>query len=46
MKLKKYIKVLSYFIIFTLLVGTNMGASMPDTVKIITEKGNLVYSSI
>lgn len=39
MKLKKYMKVLSYFIIFTLLVGTNMGASMPDTVKIVTEKG-------
>jgi len=39
MKLKKYIKVISYFIIFTLLVGTNIGASMPDTVKIITEKG-------
>ena len=41
MKFKKCIKVLSYFIIFTLLVGTNMGASMPDTVKIITEKGIL-----
>ena len=39
MKLKKYIKALSYFVIFTLLVGINMGASMPDTVKIITEKG-------
>ncbi|BCZ46830.1 hypothetical protein psyc5s11_28970 [Clostridium gelidum] len=39
MKLKKYIKVISYFIIFTLLIGTNIGASMPDTVKIITEKG-------
>lgn len=39
MKFKKYIKVLSYFIIFTLLVGTNIGASMPATVKIITEKG-------
>ena len=41
MKLKKYIKLLSYFIIFTLLVGINIGASMPDTVKIITEKGIL-----
>ena len=41
MKFKKYMKVLSYFIIFTLLVGTNMGASMPDTVKITTEKGIL-----
>ena len=39
MKCKKFIKVLSYFIICTLLVGTNIGASMPDTVKIITEKG-------
>ena len=39
MKLKKYIKALSYFIIFTLLIGINMGASMPNTVKIITEKG-------
>ena len=41
MKLKKCIKVLSYFIIFTLLVGINMGANMPDTVNIITEKGIL-----
>jgi len=41
MKFKKYIKVLSYFISFILLVGTNMGASMPDTVKITTEKGIL-----
>jgi len=39
MKLKKYIKVISYFIIFTLLIGTNIGASMPDTVKVVTEKG-------
>ncbi len=41
MKLKKYIKLLSYFIIFTLLLVTNIGASIPDTVKIITEKGIL-----
>ena len=41
MKLKKHIKLLSCFIIFTLLVGTNISASMPDTVKIITEKGIL-----
>ena len=41
MKIKKYIKVLSCFIICTLLVGTNMGATMPDTLKIITEKGIL-----
>ena len=41
MKLKKYIKLLSYFIIFILLLGINIGASMPDTVKIITEKGIL-----
>jgi len=41
MKCKKFIKVLSYFIICTLLVGTNIGASMPDTVKIITDKGIL-----
>jgi len=41
MKFKKFIKVLSYFIICTLLVGTNIGASMPDTVKIITDKGIL-----
>ena len=41
MKFKKCIKVLSYFIIFTLLVGINMGANMPDTVNIITEKGIL-----
>ena len=39
MKLKKYIKVISYFIIVTLLIGTNIGASMPDTVKVVTEKG-------
>ena len=41
MKFKKCIKVLSYFIIFTLLVGINMGANMPNTVNIITEKGIL-----
>ena len=41
MKFKKCIKVLSYFIIFTLLIGINMGANMPDTVNIITEKGIL-----
>lgn len=41
MKLKKYVKLLSYFIIFTLLASINIGASMPSTVKIITEKGIL-----
>ena len=41
MKLKKYVKSLSYFIICTLLVITNIGASMPDAVKIITDKGIL-----
>lgn len=41
MKFKKYPKFLSYFIIFTLLLVTNIEASMPDTVKIITEKGIL-----
>lgn len=41
MKFKKYMKVLSCFIIFTLLVGINISAGMPDTVKIITEKGIL-----
>ena len=41
MNIKKYIKLLSYFILFTLLVGINAGASIPDTVKIITEKGIL-----
>jgi len=41
MKLKKYIKLLSYFIVFTLILGLSIGASMPSTVKIITEKGIL-----
>jgi len=41
MKLKKYTKLVSYFIIFTLLLGTSIGASMPETVKIITQKGIL-----
>jgi TQXA domain-containing protein len=41
MKLKKYIKLLSYFVVFTLILGLSIGASMPSTVKIITEKGIL-----
>ena len=41
MKLKKYIKLLSYFIVFTLIFGISIGASMPSAVKIITEKGIL-----
>jgi len=40
MKLIKCKKVICY-IIFTLLVGTIIGASVPDTIKIITEKGIL-----
>ena len=39
MKLKKCIKMLNYFIIFTLIISDLVGASMPNTVKIITEKG-------
>jgi len=41
MKFRRFMKALSYFIIFTLLIGINMSASMPETVKIITEKGIL-----
>ncbi|OOM73846.1 hypothetical protein CLPUN_42810 [Clostridium puniceum] len=41
MNLKKYTKLLSCFIFLTLLVGIIEGASIPDTVKIITEKGIL-----
>lgn len=41
MNIKKYIKLFSCFILFTLLVGMSVGATMPDTVKIITEKGIL-----
>jgi len=39
MKLKKCIKMLNYFIIFTLIISDLVGATMPNTVKIITEKG-------
>lgn len=39
MKLKKNIKILNCLIIFILLVSNMIGASMPQTVKIITEKG-------
>ena len=41
MKFRRFMKAVSYFIIFTLLIGINMSASMPETVKIITEKGIL-----
>jgi len=41
MNFKKYIKLLSCFIFLTLLSGIIAGASIPDTVKIITEKGIL-----
>jgi len=41
MKLKKYTKLLSYFIIFTIILSSNIGASMPNMVKIVTEKGIL-----
>ncbi len=41
MKFKKCSKLLNSFIIFTLLLSTMIGASMPDTVKISTEKGIL-----
>lgn len=41
MKIKKYIKVLIFFVIFTLFISTNIGAGIPDTVKINTEKGIL-----
>lgn len=40
MELIKCKKVICY-IMFTLLVGTIIGASVPDTIKIITEKGIL-----
>lgn len=41
MNLKKYTKLISCFIFCTLLIGVNAGASIPDTVTIITEKGIL-----
>lgn len=41
MKLKKSIKTLIIFILFTLSVSTFISATMPDTVKIITQKGIL-----
>ncbi|HEX9027433.1 MAG TPA: thioester domain-containing protein [Clostridium sp.] len=41
MKFRRVMKAVSYFIIFTLLIGINLSASMPETVKIITEKGIL-----
>lgn len=41
MKFRRFMKAVSYFIIFTLLIGINMSASMPENVKIITEKGIL-----
>jgi TQXA domain-containing protein len=41
MNIKRYIKLFSCFILFTLLIGMSVGASIPDTVKIITEKGIL-----
>ena len=41
MNIKKYIKLFSCFILFTLLIGISVGASIPDTVNIITEKGIL-----
>lgn len=39
MNLKKYIRVLSTFIIFTLFAGVIVSADVPDVVNIITEKG-------
>lgn len=41
MNIKKYIKLFSCLILFTLLIGMSVGASIPDAVKIITEKGIL-----
>lgn len=41
MNLKKYTKLISFFIFFTLLAGINVGADIPSTVKIIAEKGSL-----
>ena len=41
MKFKKNIKIISYVLIFVLLVSTNISASMPESVKAITEKGIL-----
>lgn len=41
MNFKKYTKLISFFIIFTLLAGINIGADIPSTVKIITQKGVL-----
>lgn len=41
MRIRKNIKVLIFFVIFTLVISTTIGASKPDTVKINTEKGIL-----
>lgn len=41
MKIKSNIKPLIFFVIFTLFISTNIGATTPDTVKINTEKGIL-----
>lgn len=38
MKLKRYIKVLSYFIIFTILMSTTICANAQDAYKVITDK--------
>lgn len=41
MNLKKYIKLISFIIFFTLLAGINIGADIPSTIKIVTQKGIL-----
>lgn len=43
MKSKKYMKVLSYFIIFTILMGIILGADTSQSVKVITE-GKPLYT--
>lgn len=41
MNLKKYTKLISFFIFFTLLASINIGADMQSTLKIFTQKGIL-----
>jgi TQXA domain-containing protein len=41
MKFKKYIKILSYFIIFIMIMGTAICANAEDVFKVITDKTSL-----
>jgi TQXA domain-containing protein len=43
MKIKKYIKLITCFVLFTLVAGIITGADTPSSVKIITQKG-VLYS--